>query len=184
VLQLDKETLLAYQPDYYKNSTVMQNINNANANELTLFNNKIATVYNNLYINTADSYTLARYEKELGLTIATNYDLSYRVSRIYSRMLGNGNFTKAFIKTMADGYTNGNVEVTVNSSDYSFTIKFTSVLGIPPNIDDLMDFIEEYKAAHMAVNYVFIYNIYNDLSNKTNNTLSTYTYEQLRSSKF
>lgn len=166
-----KETLLAYQPTYYKDSKVMQNIDNANASELTLFNNAIAKVYNNLYIDTSDSDTLARIEKELGLTIATNYDNSYRIARIYSRLKGNGNFTKAFMKNIADSYTNGNVDITVNSSDYSFSIKFTSVLGIPPNLNDLKDVIEELKPAHLAVIYLYSYLLIQNVNSMTINQL-------------
>jgi len=164
---LDKDALLSYQPDYYKNSKVMEQINNTNSSELNLFNNRIDSVYNNLYIDTADSDTLARIEKELALTIATNYTTSYRISRIYSRLLGNANFTKSFIKSIADSYANADADVTVNSRDYSFTIKFTSVLGIPANLDDLKDFIEEYKPAYMAVIYEYSYLLLKDINTMT-----------------
>lgn len=172
---MDSNTLLAYQPDYYKTSKTMEQINNTNAIELNRFNDAITTVYNNLYIDTADSDTLARIENELGLTIATNYETSYRISRIYSRLKGNGNFTKSFIKNIADSYTNGNVDVTVNNPSLYFSIKFTSVIGTPPNMNDLKDFIEEYKPAHMAVVYEYSYLLVPDVNSMTigdlNNTV-------------
>jgi len=161
-------TLLAYQPDYYENSKVMQNIDNANSSELNTFNDKVTTVYNNLYVDTADSETLARIEKIFNLTVAPQDNINYRRSRIYSRLRGQGTFTVAFLQNVAESFENSEVDIIENNSNYTFTVKFVGQKGIPPNLDDLKDVIEELKPAHLAVDYVFMYLIWSEFDSYNN----------------
>lgn len=161
---MDKETLLSYQPDYYKNSLVLDQLNNANALELTIANNKVTQEYNNLYPDTADSATLSRFEKDNGLIVSPSYNKDYRVSRIYSRMIGQRNFSIDIIKSIAENFNYGNISVTLQLP-FQFTIKFTSKIGIPPNIDDLKTAIEQIKPAYMLVNYEYSYLLVNDINN-------------------
>jgi uncharacterized protein YmfQ (DUF2313 family) len=156
VLLLDKYTLLAYQPDYYKDSKVMDNINNANAIELNLVNDALQDVHDNFFLDTATT-SLERWEKELGLPIANNYNTDYRRSKIYSKKKGQYTITPNQIKIIAESYENGEVDVIQDYANYSFTIKFVGKKGIPPNLDDLKDAIEELKPAHLAVVYEFTY---------------------------
>jgi uncharacterized protein YmfQ (DUF2313 family) len=151
------DTLLAYQPDYYKNSKVMNQINTTNSAELTLCNNRVTTTYNNLFIDTADSDTISRWEKIFNLTVAPEDDMSYRRSRIISRIKGQGTFTVAFVKNVAESFENGEVDIIEDNGNYAFTVKFVGTKGVPPNLDDLKDVIEELKPAHLAVVYEFTY---------------------------
>lgn len=152
---MDKTILLAYKPSYYKDSVVMQNIDNANANELILFNTAVTNSYNNCFIDTADSASLARVEEQLGLDVATNYDIAYRRTRIYSRLKGQGTFTVAFLQNIAESFENGEVDIIENNANYAFSVKFVGTKGIPPNLDDLKAVIEELKPAHLGVIYEF-----------------------------
>lgn len=161
---MDKNTLLAYQPDYYKTSKVMEQINTANSAELTILNNRVTTEYNNMYPDTADSNTLSRFEKDNGLTVLPDYDTSYRRSRIYSRMIGQGKFTKEIIETMAKNFNYGDVTVTLDLANFKFTIKFISKVGIPANIDDLKEAIEEIKPAYLEAKYEYSYLLIKDVN--------------------
>lgn len=162
---MDKTTLLGYQPDYYKDSKVMDNINNANATELNLLNTAIINVYNNGFVDTADSDTLARLENELGLPIANNYNIDYRRTKIYSKKKGQGTITPIQIENIAESFENGNVDVIQNYSNYSFTIKFVGSKGVPPNLDDLKNIIEELKPAHLNAVYEFTYLTWGEFDN-------------------
>lgn len=174
VLLLSKEILLSYQPDYYKNSEVMANINNANAIELELLNLSIKDTSNQMLINTATT-SLSRWEKVLGLDNANNYNTDYRRTRILSKLKGQGTFTINFLKNIASSFENSDVEVLEDNANYTFSIKFIGTKGVPPNLDDLKVIIEELKPAHLGVNYIFTWLTWSehDNYNKTWNVWDT-----------
>lgn len=170
-------------PSYYQTSKVMDNICNVNAIELNNFNIQLQNTLNQFFIDTAD-FTLERWEKEFGIEVNTNLDSAYRISRIKSKMRGQGTCTITLIKNVADSFTNGDVDVIEDNINYQFTIKFTSILGIPPNMDDLRKAIEDIKPAHLGVTFEFTYNTYSILSNQTYSSLSSFTNDDLRTYKF
>jgi len=151
VLYLDKTTLLSYQPSYYKNSKVIDNINNANANELNLVNSKITDVYNDCFSDTV-STTIYRLENELGITTNSQKTLQQRWNKIQSKMIGQGTITPQTIKSIAESYIE-KVDVIRNDADYSFMLDLISTTGFPYVLEDLYDTIEEIKPAHLEANY-------------------------------
>lgn len=153
---MDKTTLFSYQPDYYKNSKVMDNINKTNVNELNLINDKLNDIKNQMFIDTVTT-ALDRWEYEFGLPVVNNYNLDYRRTRIYSKKRGQGTFTVKFLKNLAESFENAEVDVIENNSNYCFEIKFIGIKGIPPNIEDLKSIIEQLKPAHLGVNYIFTF---------------------------
>lgn len=144
-------------PGYYKTSKVIDNLNNANSSELNNYHQKLEDVFNQFFINTAD-YSLERWEKELGLVVDNSYNTDFRRSRILSKLRGQGTVTISLIKNVSESYSNGEVDVIENNPDYSFTIKFVGLKGIPPNLDDLKKAIDDIKPAHLNVIYEFTYN--------------------------
>lgn len=154
---MDSNTLLAYQADYYKTSKVMEQINNANANELNLLNDRIKLIKDNYDIDTADKKTITRWENELKLKVLPNDPIDYRRIRIKSRILGQGDFSVQMIKDISKNYPNGDVSVNLNLSGFEVIIKFISVIGTPPNIADFKNAIEEVKPPYMVANYLYSY---------------------------
>lgn len=176
---MDKATLLAYMPGYYKESKVIDNLNNANAIELDGFDKKLDDVADQFFVDTAD-YTLERWEKELGIPVNNNDDTEFRRSRIKSKLRGQGTITVKLIENVAESFVNGNVDITENNATYSFTVKFTSTKGIPPNLDDLKAAIENIKPAHLAVVYEFTYTTWGEVKELTWGQVKTGTWEQLK----
>ncbi|WP_297422078.1 putative phage tail protein [Clostridium sp.] len=150
---MDSNTLLAYQPDYYKTSDVMRQINTANASELTILNNRVDKEYNNLYSDTADADTLSRFEKDNGLTILPNYNLDYRRARLYSRMIGKNDFSVDIIKNIASLYRSINTFVDLDLPNFKFTINLNFNTGMPENLNNFEDIIEEIKPAYLEADY-------------------------------
>lgn len=103
------------------------------------------------------------WEKAYGILPDVAKDLEYRRTRLVSRMRGYGTTTHEMIRTVSGSYVNGEVAVTENNPGYSFTVKFISTKGIPPNLDDLKAAIEEIKPAHLAVEYQFSYLIWREI---------------------
>jgi hypothetical protein len=170
-------------PKYYATSKIIENLNNANAKELTNFNTNLDTVLNQFFISTAD-FTLERWEKEFGIEINNNLNIEFRRTRIKAKMRGQGTVTVSLIKNVAESFSNGLVDVIEDNTNYQFTIKFVSALGIPPNMSDLQKAIEDIKPAHLKALYAFTYNTNNDLSIMTNDVLSGFTHDQLRTQIF
>ena len=55
------------------------------------------------------------------------------------------------------------IEIIEYPSEYCFAVKFTSKTGVPYNIADIQAMIEEIKPAHLAVEYIFTYRLWQDV---------------------
>lgn len=159
---MDSSTLLGYMPSYYRTSTVIQNINNANAIELTIFEEKLTDVLNQFFVSTA-TFTLERWEKEFGVEINNNLEVDFRRSRIKSKLRGSGTVTITLIKNVSEAFANGEVDIIEDNANYQFTVKFVGNKGIPPNLQDLKDSIERIKPAHLKVLYSFTYTTWGEV---------------------
>ena len=162
---------------FQRKSKVYQEIFKAEGLQFDSRDAIIAELKLQLSVDTA-TWALAIYEKELNIVTDLSKPISERRSVIKSKMRGTGQVDSALIKLVADSYSNGDVDVTF---DGSIKITFASVVGIPPNIEDVYKAIEEIKPAHLAVIYAFLYNTHQMLSIFTHDHLSVYTHEQLRS---
>jgi len=121
-----------------------------------------------------------------------------------ARMRGFGTCTKAMVKKVADSWTNGDVEIVeflthyelnkkytheqmkqfthakLSLNDYEFKIVFNNEIGIPPNMQDVYNAIEEIKPAHLNVRYEFKFRRHQELVNKTHEQLSGFTHNIIR----
>ena len=59
---------------------------------------------------------------------------------------------------MAESFSNGDVAVTEFPQAYRLEIKFVGTIGIPPNLEDLTASLREILPAHLAWDYVMVYN--------------------------
>lgn len=167
VLHLDKNLLINYMPNYYKNSTLVNELFTAITNELT----KLETYRQNntlqFNIATATETSMARWEQDCKLQTQDNYNIDYRRSLVQARLKGIGTCTKAFIQNVANSYQCGDITI-IEPTDgsYNLIIKFTSLVGVPPNIDDFKNTISSIIPAHFNINYQYTYNTWQDILNK------------------
>ena len=174
-----KQKMMLQLPRFMRKSKVYEAIFGAEAAQMERREEVIDDLCRQLSVDTA-TWALAIYEAELGIPIDVSKPLSERRSAIKAKMQGFGKVDAALIKLVADAFTNGDVDV--NFSDGTIEITFTSVIGVPPNIEDLHAAIEEIKPAHLAVLYVYLYNQHQQLTHYTHQQLSAFMHEQLRSS--
>lgn len=164
------EVMKSYLPTYERKSQVIGSILEATGPEVDQIYTSIDDMLKQFYVETVTETGLDLWEKMLGLTSYAGKPLDQRRSRIISKLRGMGTVTVSLIKSVAEAYANGRVEVidkpTAYSYDtyreitlepYTFIIRFIDQFGVPPNINDLKQAIEEIKPAHLAVNYVFNY---------------------------
>jgi acetolactate synthase small subunit len=109
----------------------------------------IDDLVNNLYVQTA-TWGLDYFEEELGIDTDISKSYEERREKILAKKRGSGTSTKAMIKNTAEAFSGGEVDVIENFEDYSFIVKFVGIKGIPKNIEDFKEMIDEIKPAHLA----------------------------------
>jgi Uncharacterised protein conserved in bacteria (DUF2313) len=165
-------------PSFYENCNTMIVLWDAEDKEVLDVQSSITSMIDQSFIGTTDN-EIARWEKIFGLPIRPSVPLADRISTVKAKMRGIGVVNAAQIKRTADAFTNGDVDVIEKSSTYEVEIKFVSVRGIPPNIDDAKKAISSLIPAHLKVSYTFAYLVWNELDNSlmTFDSLDTYTWD-------
>lgn len=124
---------------------------------------------------------LEKYEKFMELSIENGLSLEDRKDRIVYTLLSKSTFTPETLKEQAKIFTNGKIEIIEDYANYSFLIKFTSIVGKAPNIENFKSFIELNKPAHLGYEIEFRYNTHGELKQHrlTHNQLKVYSHQQL-----
>jgi len=134
-------------PKYYKTSEVMDNINNANAIELDNLNNRLDSVLNQFFVDSAD-FTLNRWEKELGLKVRNSYSTEFRRNRIKAKLRGAGTFTKNAVIGLGNTFDlEKGTEFIPYIGEYRFSTRNKAIDII--DFEGLMEAFTEMKPAHL-----------------------------------
>lgn len=149
--------LIARYPDFYAGSPEFVDMQNALEPEALALWTARDSLMDQLCVNTA-TWGLQYWEQTLGITVEQGKDLEYRRSRIRSKLRGSGVTTVALIESVAESFSNGDVAVTEYPQAYRLEIKFVGTIGIPPNLEDLTASLREILPAHLAWDYVMVYN--------------------------
>ena len=173
-------SLINKLPSFYDND-IVKPIQNALNIEADSINNTVEDTLNQFFVSNA-TYGLDNWEKMLGIS-KNNFDIQTRRENIKAKMRSRGTTSIEVIKNICEAYSNGEVDIIVNHSDYSFVIKFVGSIGIPQAFDELDKTIESIKPCHLAHSYEFTYNAHSKLSKFTHEELSRFTHEELRSSQ-
>lgn len=167
-----------YVPKYLLSKT-FKTVYEVQQTELNSYNKAIENIKNQCFIDTA-TWGLKYWEQLLDIPTDTTRPYDFRRSVIKAKIRGQGTVTVSVIKNVAESFTNGEVEITENIKPYTFEVKFVGTKGIPPNIDDLKESINEIKPAHLLVEFKFTFNTWQMVSGKTWAEVSSLTWEQLR----
>lgn len=122
---------------------------------------KIDEVYSNNFLQTS-TWGVNIFENELSIKSVSNKEIEDRRAIISAKWRGAGSLTLEVIKNTVSAYTNADIEVGFGE-DGVINIEFISVYGIPKNMEDVYNTIEEIKPAHLGVKYVFRYRTWGDL---------------------
>lgn len=176
------QEMLGYCPEYYQTSRVFKSYLQSTGLELDDYEAGIDQLLQAMFVNTAPAWAIDLWEQELGLISYSGKPIAQRRSRIISKIRGIGTVTVPMIKSVAESYVYGTVSVTDHPESYSFTIKFVDPRGIPPNLADLQEAIEEIKPAHLGIVYEFSYTTYGELKNWgiTYGQLHAFTHEEIK----
>ena len=132
-----------------------------------------------LFIAFFNEQQVANYERFMELDYKNGWSLQDRKERIIYTLLSKNIFTPHVLKEQAKIFTNGEIEVIENYNDYSFIIKFTSVVGIPSNLDNFKNFIHINKPAHLNFSIEFRYNTHNQVAYLLHNSLKSKSHKEI-----
>lgn len=149
-------------PGYYRKSKVMNDLIHAIENKFERLKQETILTENQFFVILSDR-DIKNHEEDVGLVPDTSADIETRRSRVLSKLRGTGTVTKTMMKNVAASFVNGDIEIIEYPSEYCFAVKFTSKTGVPYNIADIQAMIEEIKPAHLAVEYIFTYRLWQDI---------------------
>lgn len=172
--------MLKKLPTYYQKSNVIRELFKSIELEFKSLSEETVLTENQFFVILSDR-DIAKHEQDVGLVPDTSADLDTRRGRVMSKLRGTGTVTKTMMKNVAASFVNGDIEIIEYPSRYCFAVKFTSRTGIPYNIEDIKAMVEELKPAHLAVEYIFTYRLWQDVLDTLSNwtTVKSYTWEQL-----
>ncbi len=171
--------LLDLLPEYYSKSPQVAEIQGGLNCSVEALEEARIDLYNQVFVDTA-TWGLSAWEEALKINTDISKSYEFRRERIKAKLRGAGSTTKSMMKQMAAAYSNGEVEVIEDNSNYGFVIKFVGTIGIPANMPDLIQAIEEIKPAHLSYTFEYIFNTLSKLTQFTHARLSQYTHAQLR----
>ena len=132
-----------------------------------------------LFIAFFNEQQVANYERFMELDYKNGWSLQDRKDRIIYTLLSKNIFTPQVLKEQAKIFTNGEIEIIEDYGNYSFTIKFTSVVGIPKNLDNFKNFIYINKPAHLNFKIEFRYNTHNQVAYLLHNSLKVKNHKEI-----
>jgi hypothetical protein len=159
------QEMLAYLPSYYQTSRIIRAILQTEGIEFDKLRQALDETLDQFFVNTA-TWSLDRWEEELGLPITPDQSIDERRSKIISRIRGVGTATISIVKNVAESYVNGTIDIVEDFKAYTIIVQFVDTKGIPPNLDDLKAALRAVVPAHLDIKYEFSYFVWDELDKK------------------
>lgn len=171
--------LMLYLPENYDQSAETRTIQEAIQPEMTKLQEARDDLLLQLNPYTA-TWGLKLWEAGLGLATDESKPLDYRRTRVVSKVRGNGTTTVALIKSVSESFSYGKVAVVEYYSDCKVEIRFVGTIGMPPNMDDLEDALNDIMPAHLTWDFVIYYRTHGQVGAYTHGQLAAFTHLTIR----
>lgn len=195
-----------YGPKMYEEFVESVAIIETEADEIEILHGRIADVLAQFNIETA-TWGLVAYERDIGIppqdgstfesleenglffsdiehdtweSLITKYppDINQRRETIKAKLRGVGTATPQLIKSVAESYSNGEVEVIEKNLLGIVVIRFIGEYGVPAKITEIQRLLREIIPAHLSIEYEYKYVTYAQ-------SKATYpTYDDLKATGF
>jgi hypothetical protein len=165
--------MLSDLPQYYDSVLEMRVIAQVEGDQVDHLLADIADQLNQRFVSSA-TWDLPAWEEELGIVPPTGQPIEQRRSVINSKIRGYGKFSGQLMRNVAMSYDNGEIDVSFDPASSTFTVRFVSTLGQPPNISDLQAAIAEILPAHQLVTYTFRYLTISEVNSMTIQDIETH----------
>jgi hypothetical protein len=170
--------MIKYISNIARNS-LMEDLFNSIEMQVDIGRKDISQYNTYTFIIDSTEETISRWEKFMELKPVDNYSLQDRIERVIYTIQAKGIFTPSFLKEQAKIFTNGEIEVIENFNDYHFIISFTSVIGIPPNMDNFKEMVDLNKPAHLTYEIRIRYRTWGELSPYKWKELEPFTWDEI-----
>ena len=178
---MEAERLMRHMPKYYRGILEIETLQKAINDELEVMDAISKDVLDQFFIFTA-TWSLSIWEKIFGLTVGDKTsNIQERRENLISKLRSYGTTTKEMMARVAKTYTYGEIEVIEDNSNYSFKIKFTSIVGIPQNLENFKAVVNIIKPAHLNFSIEFRYNTHGQIKDKnlSHKYLKKYSHKQI-----
>lgn len=172
-------SLIEKMPEYYQECAEIRELQAAFDAEINRALNAWDDLLAQCFVDTA-TWSLPLWEKTVGIQPEESKNIAYRRTRILSKLRSGGDATKAMVKNAIESFYNGEVDIIEYPEEYRFEVKFLSTIGIPPNLSDVTQAIEEIKPAHLSYDYIVTFITHGELKHFTHGQLAEKTHEQIR----
>ncbi|MGM0846882.1 MAG: YmfQ family protein [Bacillota bacterium] len=152
-------------PYYYRESAVVNAIITSQSEEVDKLNHDVSDLLDQFFVPTA-TWAISRWETICGIKSNESLDIEIRRAQVMSKIRGQGTSTIAMIKSVAESYKNGEVEVSENNPQYEVIITFVGKKGIPTNLDSIKKAIMDIIPAHLALMFRFTWLTWDELEAK------------------
>jgi hypothetical protein len=156
-------SLMEYLPPFYENIKEFQEIAATEDEEISQIRFAMEDLLKQFFIDTA-TWGVTYWENEYGIKTDQSKSLEQRRSAVKAKRRGVGTVTKALVKSVANSFDNGEVEVIEKPEIDEIEIKFNSIRGVPSNVDDLKNALEKIVPAHLEIVYSFNFLTMGELS--------------------
>ena len=176
---MEAKRLMRHMPKYYRGILEITLLQKVIEKELDTVDLISKDVLNQFFIYTA-TWSLPIWERIFGLTVGDKTsNIEERRENLISKLRSYGTTTKEMIARVAKAYTDGEIEVIEDNANYSFKIKFTSIVGIPQNLENFKAVVNVIKPAHLNFSVEFRYNTHNQVAYLMHNNLKSKTHKDL-----
>ncbi|MFL0251242.1 YmfQ family protein [Clostridium neuense] len=176
-----KNNLIGNVHKIYRQDKWLNTIYKSAGIDLDSLGGNIQDLINQLNPSTA-TWGLNIWENELKINTDINKSYEERREVIEARLRGYGTTTKKMIENTAEAFSGGECNVIEHPENYSFTVQFVGVLGIPKNLEAFKEMLEIIKPAHLAYDFKYTYTIWDFIKNKpkTWDNIKTNTWDGLK----
>lgn len=113
------------------------------------------------------TWGLSIFEDELGILGVADKPLNERRQLILSKLRGAGTVNATMIRSIVDSYVPG-CEVEIVFDNSTITIKFIDKKGVPSNIADCENSINEIIPCHLGLEFVYLFNTWKQVEDMGN----------------
>jgi hypothetical protein len=155
------DRLLSYLPPVYAGTGLVGALTASEAAEIDELRGALSSVLEQFFAASAD-WALARWEAQLGLAISPAVSDEERRARILARLRAAGTTTHARVVSVANSFENGDVIVIEDFAAYRVTLRFVSLRGVPPHVDQVISAVTAILPAHLELDVEYSYVTWHD----------------------
>ncbi|OES45880.1 hypothetical protein BA724_03070 [Domibacillus iocasae] len=158
--------MLNHLPKVYRDSPDFQEACRVEGKIWDRLDLAIENVLDNTFIDTA-TWGLSVMENELSIPVDLSKPLDHRRSMLKARKRGSGTLSAKLIKSVAESFQHGSVQVQPIQGQSKFLITFNDVFGVPENLEDMKIALRKILPGHRIVEFQFRYLLIRDVNAMT-----------------